>query len=246
MKAPAWLGLCCVACVLTCAAREPIALYYIERPPFASTTPGNTVSGLTADVAVQAFRKAGLPYQWQLLPFRRQLWMLEKNQSRACSVGLFKTADRLRVARYSLPIYRDRFQVAVARINDARIPDSIDARKLLALRGIKLLLKDGFSYGPLFDQLIASSRPESVRTFDEVAEMLQLIQLGGADYTFLPVEEATLHLASGRFAGLRQVNLSDAPQGERRYILCTLQVSADDMRVLNQAIKHLKLPFDDS
>lgn len=232
-----WYCLLSVSTLSMAAEREALTLYYIERPPFTATMPDGTITGLTANVAAQALRKAGFPYQWQLLPFRRQLLMLETNHERACAVGLFKTPDRARIARYSLPLYRDRYQVAIARRDDARIPDRISAKVLLANHAIKLLLKDGFSYGPIFDGLIASSKPQTVHTFDEVIDLLQLIQLGGADYTFLPVEEATLLLTSGKYRNLRQIALTDAPAGEQRHLMCSKRIPQRDIDAMNQAIR---------
>src|SRR5207237_1398275 len=97
-------------------AQAPITLYYNERPPYLVTSIDHSVSGLTATPAADAFRSAGIPFEWSKLPTNRQMAALKESKGAECAVGWFKNADREGCARFTRAIYRDRPTVALASV----------------------------------------------------------------------------------------------------------------------------------
>ncbi|MYN20437.1 transporter substrate-binding domain-containing protein [Rugamonas sp. FT107W] len=220
-----------------CRAQEPVVLYYNERPPYLMSAPDGGVHGLTADPAAAAFADAGVPARWMRMPSNRQLALLQKGGQR-CAVGWFRTAERERYARFTLPIYRDLPLVAVVR-DDFALRDGATLRQLLAMPGVAVLVKEKYSYGGYVDAALAEARPIRIATTAESMAMVAMIGAHRADLMFLASEEADylLQLAELRDRGLRVLRLTDVPTGERRHIMCSKDVSDDIMRRLDKEIQ---------
>src|SRR5438105_5582575 len=183
-------------------AQAPITLYYNERPPYLVTSIDHSVSGLTATPAADAFRSAGIPFEWSKLPTNRQLAALKENMAAECAVGWFKNSDRESFARYTKAIYRDRPTVALA--SAAFAPKTLHLSELLRSPDTTVLLKDGFSYGPYIDGLLSQLKPNKIVTTAENAQMVQMVAAHRADFMFVSEEEAA-YLAEQAGADLGKV-----------------------------------------
>lgn len=219
------------------AEMAPVDLYYFERPPYVMKRPGHDeVMGLTAEPAARAFRVAGVAFRWLPLPTVRQLVTLKDQAHPACAVGWFKNAEREQQFKFSKPIYRDGPTVALARGDFvASGPTLADT---LRQPGVSVLVKDGFSYGPLIDALLAQHKPERVVTSAESASMVSMIASQRASFMFAAEEEAAylVEQAGVPAHGLKIVHFSDLPPGERRHILCSKATPDEVMERLNKAI----------
>jgi len=220
-------------------AVEPIELYWFDRPPYMVALPGgDEVAGLTATPAAQAFRTAGIRFRWVSLPTMRQLVTLKDSGHPACAVGWLKNAEREQQFKFTAPIYRDRPTVALARA------DYLPAETLagtLRQPGTSILIKDGFSYGPLIDQLLVQIRPERVVTSAENLAMTNMIAAHRASLMFAAEEEASYLLAQAEHEArlpypLKIVRFADLPPGERRHILCSKATPDALLERLNKAI----------
>ncbi len=220
-------------------AAEPIELYWFERPPYMAGRPASEeVVGLTATPAAQAFRAAGIPFRWVSLPTVRQLVTLTDSSHPACAVGWFRNAEREHQFKFSAPIYRDRPTVALARV------DYVAAATLAAtLRqpGTSVLIKDGFSYGPVVGQLLDQYRPERVMTSAENLAMANMVAAQRASLMFAAEEEAIYLLEQAEREArlaypLKIVRFADLPPGERRYLLCSKATPDELIERLNKAI----------
>lgn len=232
--AVAWCGLWLP---LASATTEPVELYYFERPPYVAHRPGSAeVAGLTATPAAQAFKTAGIAHRWVELPTVRQLVTLKDSARPACAVGWFRNPEREQQFKFTRAIYRDRPTVALARADFT--PASPNLADTLRQPRLSVLMKDGFSYGPLIDGLLASARPERVVTSAESVAMVHMVAAHRADFMFAAEEEATYlveqaGVAPGR---LKVVHFADLPPGERRYVLCSKATPDEVIERLNRAI----------
>lgn len=218
-------------------AVEPLPLYYFDRPPYVQkVSRSGEVGGLTATPAAQAFRAAGLAFRWTLLPTVRQLVTLKDSQVPACAVGWFKNPERELQFKFTKPIYRDGPTVALARSDfHAVAPTLIDT---LRQPGLSVLVKDGFSYGPLIDGMLLLARPEKVVTSVDGVAMVSMIGAQRASFMFAAEEEATylLEQAGVPANALKLVHFADVPPGERRYLLCSKATPDEVIERLNKAI----------
>ncbi len=235
MSPLAWSGLL-LSLAATCRAAEPLTLFYNERPPYLVTEAGGAVSGLTATPATRALQAAGLDFVWTRTPSNRQLVLLQAGGQR-CAVGWFRTAERERHAKFSRPIYRDLPQVAVVR-NGFALPPGLLLEQLMAMPGLRLLIKEHYSYGSRIDELIRRFHPTLISTTAENGAMMAMISAKRADLMFVAKEEAA-YLAGIAATGQRRyyvVGFADLPDGEERHIICSLDVADEAMRRIDAAI----------
>jgi len=218
------------------AGSDTIDLYYFERPPYVMKAPASgEVIGLTAAPAAQAFKAAGIGFRWVQLPTVRQLVTLKDSAVPACAVGWFRNAERERQFKFSRAIYRDRPTVALARTDFSA---SASLAETLRQPGVAVLVKDGFSYGPLIDGLIAQSPAQRVVTSAESLAMARMVGAHRAHFMLAAEEEAAYltEPSAGAGAGLKLIRFADLPPGERRHILCSKAVPDEVIERLDKAI----------
>jgi polar amino acid transport system substrate-binding protein len=228
-----------IAVLAPAQAAEKMDLYWFDRPPYMIERPGtHEVAGLTATPAAQAFRSAGIPFQWVSLPTMRQLVTLKETNRAACAVGWFKNPEREQQFKFTVPIYRDQPFVAIARA-DYLAQTTMAAT--LRQPGVSVLLKDGFTYGPVIGQMLDHHRPERVVTSAETGAMAHMVAAHRASLMFAAEEEANYRLAPPPPPPrlpypLKIVRFADLPPGERRHIICSKATPDELIERLNKAI----------
>ena len=103
------------------------------------------------------------------------------------------------LGKFSKPLYRDRPFGALAR-NDSPLRSGMRGDEALALAGEALLVKDGYSYGPQLDRLIAQRTPPApLKTSVETLQMLRMLLAGRAGWMIVaPEESQVLREEAGR------------------------------------------------
>lgn len=237
----AWLcvGLwCCGPAGATSATTEPVNLYFFERPPYVVQHAGSDeVTGLTASPAAQAFKAAGIAYRWVMMPTVRQLVTLKDDNTRpACAVGWFKNPEREQHFKFTKPIYRDHPTVGLAASDFPFYRPTL--ADTLRQPGLQVLVKDGFSYGPVIDGLLAQTKVDRVVTSAESIPMIYMVSAHRAHFMFAAEEEAAFLVEQSGVPPqqLRVLHFVDLPPGERRHILCSKAVPDETIERLNKAI----------
>ena len=87
MKAAAFAYALLSAPLGVAPADAPLKPQIVELPPYMTVRAGNSVGGLAVDPALAAFRKAGIPVVWEVVPAARQLNRIKEARERLCSVG---------------------------------------------------------------------------------------------------------------------------------------------------------------
>ena len=219
-------------------ASAQLTLHYNERPPYLVGN-GGELSGLVGSLAADAFKAAKLPYQLQLTPTARQLHIIRRNDGQDCALGWFKNSERLAYAKFTKPIYRDRPMIALMEATNRKAQKDLTIAEILKRRDLVLLVKQGYSYGKQLDELVARFDPPRVAVSVENLQMLRIILAGRADYMFVAPEEADglISVSGIDPARLGRLSFSDAPNGEWRYILCSMKVGDEVIERLNQVIR---------
>lgn len=230
---------CCAAPAVPAPASEEILLLYNERPPYMVSS-GSTVTGLSADRINTIFIKAGIPHRWEKFPSKRIMKMIEEGKRPCCAPNWFKTPERGTFAKFSISFRRDSPAIALARRSNAGLKTPMTMKQLLSDRRLTLLVKSGYSYGPDVDALIAKYAPHRTDTTLENSDMLRLISQGAADYMFIAPEEAEMLIANAERPGdFMMIRLTDAPSGNRRYLLFSKNVDDAVIERINRAIREL-------
>lgn len=201
---------------LSAVQGQVLTLHYQERPPYSSRSATGQVLGLVAEPAAQALAAAGVAFRWVETPSQRQLALIQSGQGLHCGVGWFRTDERAARGRFSRPLYRDQPFGALVR-DDRGLPSSLRAAELLAEPSLKLLVKDGYSYGPVLDALIAQAARPVERTSVEPLQMRWMLLSNRADWMIVAPEEAAMLAAPG----LRLVRFADVPAGPARHLYCS-------------------------
>lgn len=217
-----------------------ITVHYHERRPYYAGNKGE-VHGLVADPISQAFAYADIPVVWKETPAKRQLEIIQENTDYSCAAGWFKTPERERFAHYSLPVYQDRPLVAMARADNPLLGEKETLDHILGEKRLSLIVKAGYSYGALIDEMIAKYDPWRHTTTADNVSMLKMIQAHRGDYCFMAEEEAMdLLIYSGLpRSDFKLITLENLPSGNHRYIICSKQVGSELMARLNGALKYL-------
>ena len=233
------LALLTLSWVTMAMAEAPITLLYYERKPFHYTTETGAVTGLLATQTEEAFRKAGLSFVWKRVPVNRVLETLKNGGGRCAAPGWYKTAERATYATLSAPIYVDKPLVGLARAG-CKVPKGIKAADLFTRREIRLLVRENFSQGAYLDALIAHMPPGQVQTVAvEVPLMVQMLKANRADLILTTQEEVPIQVAQSgsTMQDFEVLHFPDVPAVEKRYILLSHQVPADQVRRLDEAIR---------
>jgi len=217
---------------------DAVALYYHERRPYYVTTP-RQVHGLIADRVNWVFREAGIPYTWQKTPAKRELEMIRSDARRACAVGWFKTPERETLGHFTRPIYLDSPTMAIARADNDQIHSGRPLADTLNNYHLRLLRKDGYSYGAFIEGGIQRCTPREIVTSADNLGMVKMIHSHRADYFFISREEAEdLILCSDLpIEDFKIIQFSDMPPGARRYLICSRRVDDVTRLRLNRAIE---------
>ena len=217
-------------------AEESVLLSYYERAPYAVRLTNGAVTGLTADPAAAAFRKAGIPFQWQSVPAKRQLVQIERGNTLECGVGWYRTTERAGAGKFTDAIYRDKPTVAVARFNFSPTERTLAA--LAANPSVRILIKSGLTYGRDVPGILSTAKANvQMITGDQIA-LARMVAAGRADFVLSPYEEATLLMANVETGAIRLkvLPLDDVVAGDTRHIWCSKKVSDDTIAKLNAAI----------
>lgn len=217
---------------------DSIALHYHQRVPYEYLQDGK-VQGLIATPVEKAFKKAGIPFHWVPTPITRQFDLIKNNLGQDCTSGRFQNKERAQWARFSKPVYRGRPSGLIVRSDNTALRAYTSLESALESSSVRLLVKSGYSYGPVVDRFIAQRSVPPISTFDESQDMLRQIHRGMADTFIISGEEAQGLLASSNLPDKDLVFLPfpDAPVRELRYVMCSLNVPPEVITRLNAAIE---------
>ena len=218
------------------AATSPVlTLHYQERPPYSATQPDGSVRGLVADPAASALQRAGIAFRWTLTPSQRQLALVQTGHGLQCGVGWFRNPERAARGQFSAALYQDQPLAALVRTGVVETA-STTARVLLASATLRLLVKDGYSYGPLLDGQIAAAATAPLRTSVEPMQMSLMLVSRRADWMIVAPEEAAVLTRPG----LLLTPLADAPDGPTRHLYCSSDVPVGWMARIDDALRALR------
>jgi hypothetical protein len=230
----AWLLLCGLAAA---QPQRPLQLHIQHRPPYTEVHPDGSVGGVLVEPVLTALQRAGIAHQWVQTPSRRQLLLIQNGDGWHCGVGWYRLPEREPLGKFSRPIYQDRPFMALARQDTAIKPGSTVAA-LLALPGRVLLVKEGYSYGPALDGLLAQ-HPDAVRrTTAESLQMVRMILADRADWMLITPDEAgpLLQQLGEEAAAVPLRPLSGVPPGTPRHLYCNRAVPDAMIDAVNRAL----------
>ena len=222
------------------AAEEPLSILYFNRPPLYVALPGGRAGGLLLEKVERIFRRAQVPYLTREVPVKRILDELKWGKN-ACGIGWFKTSEREAYAIFSEPVARDHpYSLVINRRKAEALPPRPDLEMVLA-RGLNMGMVDGFTYGPLVDDLVAKLRPATTKATGSTFNLLGMIALGRCDFTLADTLEAAWLLGRDlQLASKLEIRpLASAPPGNLRHIMFSKKVDPAVIERINRAIAEI-------
>ncbi len=218
-------------------AAEPLALLYYDRPPYMIATANGQVSGLSASPSAAALKAAGIPFGWNKVASQRIIDLIREDAVMGCGVGWYKSAEREKFARFSKAVYQDKPYLAVAN-KKLGLPKNITLADLFNQKSVRILVKEGFSYGKL-GELLAKHPDNLIRTTNEISAMVQMVKANLADLIFLSEDEAVFLLEQAGFRAddFHLLRFPDVPVGAKRYFMCSKKVPESVINKINDAIR---------
>lgn len=222
------------------SAGAPIFVHYQERPPYSETRADGVVQGLVATPTAIAFERAGVAFRWMLTPSQRQLALIQNGVNAHCGVGWFRNPSREAVGKFSAALYRDQALAALVRVGAGWQP-GMSFEEALASPKLRLLVKDGYSFGLGVDALIATRAIRKVATSGEPLQLVSMLLADRADWMLVAPEEAQVILNQGkdRAHQLKLVPLHDMEAGQERHLYCSPAVPDAVLSRLNAALPPL-------
>jgi hypothetical protein len=217
---------------------QNVKIMYDIRVPYAMSDK-KSISGFTATPTINALEKANLTYNLLKTPTKRQLAMIEINKEPICGIGWFKNAKREKFGKYTKALYQDNATVIITRAEDSRFDLIYKSIDVIKKKNLKLLLKDGFSYGKFVDDKIKKYKPKTVKSLSNNLNMINMIKGKRADYMFISYEEAynLFETDSSLEYSMKIRYLTDMPKGNKRYLLCSKKVSSEFIDKFNKYLK---------
>lgn len=219
----------------------PLQLHYQERPPYTQRNSDGSVRGLLATPVSAALTRAGIAWRWVQTPAQRQLAIVQNGSGPDCAIGWFRNAQREALGKFSRALYRDQPLAALVR-RSAALPPTSSLQELLNSTTLRLLVKDGFSYGARVDRLLQSMPAPRVSTSSETHLHTGMLLAGRADWMLVAPEEAEVLLrqAGAQADALQLVTLADMDSGSERHLYCSPAVPDTLMQRIDAAL--LALP----
>ncbi|WP_426151582.1 substrate-binding periplasmic protein [Pseudomonas sp. DC3000-4b1] len=114
---------------------------------------GATLKGIDYEIASEVFRRLGIEVEWELLPWKRCLMMLDRGQADG-ALDIFRTSAREALLVYALePLSTVNFVFFQAQARP------LPLARLGTLQGVRVGIAPGFVYGPEFNASLAIQEP---------------------------------------------------------------------------------------
>lgn len=219
-------------------AAEPLPVYYFDRPPFYSTSARGRAQGILIERAAKAFALAKIDYRFRPLPSKRVLAAIRCGR-RAAGLGWFRKPERESFAVFSRVLYRDQpLALVVNKTGGSKLKPASSLEAALK-SGLRLGLKDGFSYGPWADGLIARHNPPRLELALPQANLMRMVAAGRMDFLLMNRAEADWLLsADPKLAERLEIRpLVEAPPGNTRHLMYSRSVEPELIRAVDRALE---------
>ncbi|NRD74503.1 transporter substrate-binding domain-containing protein [Shewanella sp. VB17] len=196
--------------------------------------------GTVGTPASQALKNTNLNYEWQNIPFSRVMKMIEGNMTKICNPSLFKTEERLKFSKYSNMVYQDKEILILSYKNHPTLKDNLTLEQLLSSGDFKLLAKQGYSYGNRYDEIIKHNEKNNVtRVITGNYEIIKMLLKKRSDFMFIdPTELDGIFIETDITPEQVQTySIKDAPEGNKRYFMCSKKVSNEEINEINKGLK---------
>jgi len=225
----------------TASVAQRITVEYRDKPPYSFTDRGQP-AGFLLKRTIEILKLARVEAVYVEMPLKRIMNDIQANQDELCSPSWYKLPEREKFARFSLPIHQDKPHVVLA--SGAAAPALRAHASMAAMMAdtrFSLGVVEGVSYGPELDKAIAAMARPPIRAVISPMQLAKMVAVRRADYMLIDQEDLNWIDTKGEINALNlvRINYPDAPEGLKRYLMCSRQVEPRTMERIDQAIRQL-------
>ncbi len=220
---------------------ETLTVSYLERPPYYETITGKP-TGFLIELTMKIFKNAKIKVNFKDMPPKRIMMEIKRDGSLHCSVGWFKNKDRIKFAKFSLPIYQNKRIVILTTIKKSNSFSGLyTLRQVFQDKSLAVVTMSAFSYGNYIDKLIKDTSPNLYKISSEQNTLPKMIMKNRASYMLIAPEEVDRLIESAGFKRklFTSINLTDIPAGNKRYLIFNKYVSNKMIKKINISIRKL-------
>jgi len=221
-----------------CLLAQDLTVSYMNRPPYYYTGNG-TPHGFLVERTETILHDAGIKGTFKELPPNRIIHEIQENDHEHCSIGWFRTPERDRFAKFSLPIYRNRPIVVVTiKENSSLFTRYSTLYQLFTDRSLVMGNISSFSYGNYIDRLMKDLNPPVHEIPTRRGMLPALIKKKRAHYLLSAPEEVEtlIHGEGLRSEDFMTIVMNDIPEGNKRYLMFSMSVSNETISRINASI----------
>jgi hypothetical protein len=220
------------------AAGQTLIVHYSELPPLHYAGPQGKLTGYAAKPVTDALTAAGIAYEIRQTPAKFQLVLLQENREPACMMSWIDMLGRDRKGKFSDMIYQDKRPFALTWAGNRAMEDEKPLKDTLADPQLRLLVKDGFSYGGAIDRALLRYHTTISSIDGEAAQMLEVLRKRRVDYFFVSEEEATAAFKATGYpaSDFKRIYFSDLTKGYERRLWCSKMVPDEVLKRFNAAL----------
>lgn len=221
-------------------AEELITVAWRIKPPHQYLENG-IEKGILLERAKQVFSQAQIASHFVEQPAKRIWHNFEAGTKNYCSFGWYRTIEREPLVQFSTVFHVDPPHTLL--VSNAALPQVSSHHSLGSLMAdpsLTLGVVDAVSYGAELDAMIKASKNKIERSTTLPMNMARMIAANRASYMLIDRED--WEYLKDREESVRlntQLDLSGMPNGLKRYILCSKDMSGEQMQRINSALQKI-------
>ncbi len=222
------------------AQNAKLKVYYFPRSPLYCLDTKQNPDGFLSEIVKLIFNNANVPFEFVNMPNKRVEANLQSGEY-ACGIGWLKKPEREQWAIFSNPIYQDqKLAVLINKKFALKNMEYTTIDELINLN-LKLGIIDGFSYGSWADDKIKMIQNKELLAMEQ-DHLVMLLEKERFAYTFIGYEEGHWLLENNpNFRkNINLIKLTDAPEGNIRYIMFSKSVDKKIINKINSSIDSVK------
>ncbi|PXX39956.1 transporter substrate-binding domain-containing protein [Undibacterium pigrum] len=221
----------------TALAQEPITVAWRIKPPHQYLDNG-VEKGILLERAKQIFNAAQIPSRFVEEPAKRIWSNFSGGTKNYCSFGWYRVAEREALVQFSEPFHTDPpHTLLVSPAATKLVAAHRTLKSLMSDTSLTLGIVDAVSYGPELDAMFVTTRNKIERSTTLPMIMARMVAANRASYMLIDREDwEYLKDKEESLNQTTQMDLQGMPAGLNRYIVCSKDVSVDQMRKINTAL----------
>ncbi|NRD71917.1 transporter substrate-binding domain-containing protein [Shewanella sp. VB17] len=227
--------------VIQCQAEEPeITLYFNGRLPYIGYDSDNKLVGINYDIGEKVFSDTDIRYHWKQNPAARFMHYFKENTQPLCLVSWIYTAEREKIGKVSDITYVDSEYVGVVAADKHDQFNSRSLTEIMNDKNVTVLFKKGYAYSSVLIGMMLNSHANMLDLTKDQEHILLMIAEKRGDIAFFSAAELpyifSIHPTLNKKVSILSFPLLSADR-TTRHIICSKQVSDDQMNKINASIK---------